>query len=135
MKQWLSAAPPAADAAPQFHFITECFFLTAHALHLGIVKLLDKLNEIQPGMRMLERQARSGDALARARLHVRPYTPCILTGPHPSSSAVRCHVLRNFGGACVEEWLCCAHVDRGRRVVALLVNRCVVTEKRAPLKR
>lgn len=44
--------------------------MTAYALHLGVVKLLDKLKELGPGLRMLSRLAREGDPLARARLQV-----------------------------------------------------------------
>eukprot|EP00892_Ulva_mutabilis_P009456 jgi/Ulvmu1/6883/UM031_0088.1 len=70
-KQWVGSqpAPSVAEGGPQpFHFITECFFMTAYSLHLGVVKLVDKAKELGPPLRMLERLSRTGDPLARMRL-------------------------------------------------------------------
>lgn len=76
-KQW--AGEPATGQPQQFHFITECFFMTAYSLHLGVVKLVGKVKELGPGLRMLERLSRTGDPLARMRLQVRFPTPVSLS--------------------------------------------------------
>lgn len=41
-KEWQTAAL-AADPAPSHHFICECFYMTARAIHIGFAKMIDTL--------------------------------------------------------------------------------------------
>ena len=42
---WRTDQPAA--GAPASHFITDCFFLTAHAMHIGAVKMIEQVHDEQ----------------------------------------------------------------------------------------
>ena len=56
---WRTEQPAA--GAPATHFITDCFFLTAHAMHIGAVKMIEQVHDEQ---RTYQELAANGPAYA-----------------------------------------------------------------------
>lgn len=47
--RFLGVAPPNSDIAPaatQFKFVTECFFITQRALHIGLIPALNTFSQV-----------------------------------------------------------------------------------------
>lgn len=62
--QAAAASPAAAGAGGGFHFICECFFLTARAMHLGVIKCLHEVKDISEEA---HRHQQTADALEEQR--------------------------------------------------------------------
>lgn len=54
------------------HFITECFFLTAHALHIGPVRIVQELERHRATLQDVNQAAQLGDASAAAEVRLVP---------------------------------------------------------------
>ncbi|KAK9806446.1 hypothetical protein WJX73_007867 [Symbiochloris irregularis] len=54
-----------AGAAPQYHFICECFFITAKGLHLGLLRIISACYEAVQKFHHLEGHMREMDAVMR----------------------------------------------------------------------
>jgi len=52
-----------AGSPPEFHFICECFFMTAKALHLGVVKIMNERIEVAQSLGHMERQVVQVEAM------------------------------------------------------------------------
>ena len=44
-----ASSSEAGSSEDSFHFITHCFFLTAHTLHLGVIKIIEEFEEVARG--------------------------------------------------------------------------------------